>query len=159
MREKFNNLINQLEDKILYHNKLDTTISASSIGWHIEHSLKVLMAITNALYASEPKDYKRNFKMLWLFICLLNRIPRGKGNAPKSVMPEGQISIDSLQKSIEMTRHTLNKLDYLSMEAFFIHPYFGSLRLKSAIRFMEIHTMHHLKIIHEIEKGGKYFSN
>jgi hypothetical protein len=154
MLEKINDIANKLNDYIPHHNKLVTNVSLSSIGWHIQHSLQVLMAITIALKESKPKDYKRNFKIFWLLISFLGSIPRGKGQAPKSVLPMGEISIDSLQNSMNQTINLLMKLNNLSSKAFFVHPYFGTLRLKDAIHFMEIHTKHHLKIIQDIENSN-----
>jgi hypothetical protein len=38
----------------------------------------------------------------------------------------------------------------VSKDHFFEHPYFGKLKLKETIRFLEIHTTHHLSIIEDI---------
>jgi hypothetical protein len=38
----------------------------------------------------------------------------------------------------------------MRQEQYFHHPFFGHLKLNKTIKFLEIHTNHHLQIIHEI---------
>jgi len=43
-------------------------------------------------------------------------------------------------------------LKTLPKDRYFEHPFFGKLKLKQTINFLEIHTMHHLDIIEDIKK-------
>jgi hypothetical protein len=78
------------------------------------------------------------------------KIPRGKAKAPKIVAPKADINKDELQLHLNRTRETIKALELVSKDHFFEHPYFGKLKLKETIRFLEIHTQHHLDIIRDI---------
>ena len=56
----------------------------------------------------------------------------------------------NLQLHVNKTRETIKGLETVSKDHFFPHPYFGNLKKKETIRFLEIHTNHHLKIIRDI---------
>jgi hypothetical protein len=42
------------------------------------------------------------------------------------------------------------KLETISKDRYFTHPFFGDLTLNQTINFLEIHTKHHLEIIEDI---------
>jgi len=149
---RLTHFIDRLEEHSLVHHKVNHQISNSSVGWHTEHSLKVITGIVDALEKSNKNDYKWKFNLGRYFILFINQIPRGKGEAPKIVVPEGEITYESLKSSIERTRLAVKKIQKLQPNNFFTHPYFGDLNLRIAKRFLNIHTNHHLKIISDINK-------
>lgn len=151
--KKLDNFLDQLEAKIPHHEKLHEGISKANVAWHIEHSLLTLDRITNALIQSNPNDYKWTFNIARLFVFATKKIPRGRAKAPKSVQPkEGSISADQLLKHVADTRNKCAALYTISKDQYFDHPFFGNLKLKQAIKVLEIHTQHHLNIIEDIIK-------
>ncbi len=150
--EQLNNLINELEQHILFLDKTNTAVSKASVGWHIEHSLKVLTQIIDAVEKSNPNAYKWRFNLIGALVLSFNKIPRGKGKAPKTVIPEGNITSDTLKHHIEKTRFMITKIENLHPNHYFKHPYFGDMNLKPTKKFLGIHTNHHLKIIKDIIK-------
>lgn len=146
-------ILNDLENYIKVSDKVDSSVSASSIAWHIEHSLKVINQISIALERSKPEEYKWKFNRWWLIIQITKKMPRGRAKAPKGVIPEGEITIEALKKSFEKTKLRLKKMEAFDSKAHFAHPYFGLLNLKSTNTFLAIHTHHHLKIIKDIAKN------
>lgn len=148
LKEKIQALSNCLDAL----DKIDPAVSAASIGWHIEHSLLVIKQITSTVAQSDPSLYqhKFNFSRSWVF--LLNYIPRGKAKAPKSVMPAIGLSKQALEESIVHTYQALTYLNECEANQYFMHPYFGALNQEQTIRFLNIHTKHHLKIIQDILK-------
>lgn len=148
LKEKIQALSNCLDAL----DKIDPAVSAASIGWHIEHSLLVIKQITSTVAQSDPSLYqpKFNFSRSWVF--LLNYIPRGKAKAPKSVMPTIRLSKQALEESIVHTYQALTYLNECEANQYFMHPYFGALNQEQTIRFLNIHTKHHLKIIQDILK-------
>ena len=144
--------IDRLEEHSLAHHKINSQISNSSVGWHIEHSLKVIIQIIEAVQKSNPNEYKWQFNSNRLLIWTINSIPRGKAKAPKVVLPEGEITIESLKQSIEKARALIDKIIHLKPNNYFKHPYFGDLSVRQTIKFLGIHSKHHLKIVEDIIK-------
>ena len=82
----------------------------------------------------------------------MKKIPRGKAKSPEVVLPKGIIDNNSLLTHISVTRNKINELKTLPKDRYFEHPFFGKLKLKQTINFLEIHTKHHLDIIEDIKK-------
>ncbi len=146
-------LINQLESKISQFETTNFSISGASVGWHIEHSLKTIDQIITACKNSEPSKYKWQFNFKrFLILTIAKKIPRGKAKAPKIVRPDGEISIQSLEISIQKVYENITDWDKLDNNAHFYHPFFGDLNKKETENFLVLHTKHHLSIIKDILK-------
>ena len=155
MKNKLESLLNQLEFFIPSSESINLQVSQSTVGWQIEHSLLTINGIVSALQKSNPKDYNWKFSLMKLIILTTKKIPRGKAKAPKVVVPKGLINNDDLQEHLSKTRDAIKVLEMVSKDQFFEHPYFGKLKLKETIRFLEIHTDHHLNIIEDIVNNKK----
>lgn len=146
-------LVNELETKIRHSEKINTVISKTAVGWHIQHSLLVALQIINAVEKSNPADYKYKFSFPKFLVYTLNKIPRGKAKAPERVMPREAFNTDDLKKDIELLKSRITVLNSLHPGNFFVHPYFGNLNLKATIKMLRLHTKHHINIINDIIKG------
>ena len=142
----------ELASHIADHNQSNKAISEVSVGWHIEHSLLVIKQITATVAQSEPKLYKSKFNVKRFVVFLTKTIPRGKAKAPKVVIPSEEITVDSLQESLKNTYQAIAYLKDCQENQYFMHPFFGQLNKKQTIKFLAIHTEHHLKIIRDILK-------
>jgi hypothetical protein len=147
--------ISELEGKIQDQHLLNTHISKAAVGWHIEHSLLTLKVIINALKKSNPENYKSTFDIRRQVVMLLGMIPRGKVKAPAAVRPAETFTEASLRQHVLSVREALQSLDRLTPNHFFTHPFLGDFKLKPALKFMKVHTHHHLKIINDIIKSKK----
>jgi hypothetical protein len=127
-------------------------VSAGSIGWHIEHSFLTNDVIIESLKRSDPAMYKSSFSFSRLYVFTMKKIPRGRAQSPKPVRPKEIATLDTLSKHLLLTRDKINELHQVSPDRFFKHPMFGMLKLKPALRFLEIHTRHHLEIIRDITR-------
>jgi hypothetical protein len=143
-------LIDLLESKISNYQKVNTAISASSVGWHIEHTLLVLINVTERIKNSKPEEFKANFNLVRTNVFTLNKMPRGKGKAPKSVQPNMDITLNSVKTKLELAKEKVNELYNLDKNKHFAHPYFGNVKLNGCIKFLGIHTAQHIKIIEDI---------
>ena len=145
-------ILPELANYITHHNQSNKAISEVSVGWHIEHSLLVIKQITATVAQSEPKLYKYKFNISRFFVFLSKTIPRGKAKAPKVVIPVEEITIETLQESLKNTYQAIAYLKDCQEHQYFMHPFFGQLNKKQTIKFLAIHTEHHLKIIRDILK-------
>ncbi|MCF8321312.1 MAG: DUF1569 domain-containing protein [Flavobacterium sp.] len=146
-------LLDQLESRISLFEKENIAISKSNVGWHIEHSLLTLNGVTKVLLQSDPKDYQWKFNFTRFLILKTGKIPRGKVKAPKVVVPQTTIDRATLLTHIKESRNSLLELKTISKDHYFEHPFFGKIKRKDTIRFLEIHTNHHWKIMEDIIKS------
>ncbi len=142
--------ISELEAMLQHTDKTNTAVSKSGIAWHLDHSLKVIIGICNALEQSDPASYKSSFNLSKKAVLLTGIIPRGKGRAPKITQPKENITNDDINRHLEVAKKLLSNIANLDACSNFKHPMFGYLNLKDAIKFMHIHTEHHLKIMRDI---------
>jgi hypothetical protein len=143
-------LVSELETYIPKQELINPVISTSSIGWHIEHSLLTINLIVDTVKRSDPKDYKWSFNLWRTIIMITRKIPRGRARSPKMVRPTETFNADTLRDHVNKTRQQVRILETCVPNNYFVHPYFNKLNLRSTIKFLEIHTNHHLKIIKDI---------
>jgi hypothetical protein len=148
--EIVNTLLSEIEAHIPNKEIRNRAVSNSDIGWQLDHSLKVFNAVSIWIANSKPEDYKRNFNVWRLILFPLCYIPRGKAKAPKIVRPPEVIKQEDLISQLQTARTHIVKLKTLPKKAYFKHYIFGMLSKKQTLRFLEMHTKHHLKIINDI---------
>lgn len=131
----------------------NSKISKASVGWHLDHSLKVINKIVEGMKASNPLEFKNNFSFLGKLFFFFGYFPRGKAKAPKVVRPSEYISKEDIYSQMKQARTNIQELVNLDCNSFVPHPVFGNVNKKRVVRFLEIHTNHHLKIIKSILKS------
>lgn len=144
-------LLNKIESRIPELDSLNQKVSASSVGWHIEHTLLAVNLIIDDLEKSKPNDYAWKFNLNRLIVFSANYMPRGRAKAPKKGLPQ-KYNSESIMNHLEKTRTNIEKLNGLHSSQYFEHPYFGVLKSKEAKKFLELHTYHHIKIMDDIIK-------
>jgi hypothetical protein len=142
--------IEKLANTIPNYKKQNDAISKSGIDWHVDHSLKVILAVCESLKKSDPKEYKWTFNFLRNVVFITNRFPRGKAKAPKITSAKEKVDKDELLKQLEIVKKELSAIEKLPKNSNFKHFIFGVLNLKQTIKFLGLHTKHHLKITDEI---------
>ena len=150
--EVLNNLLIQIEKSISFKDKKNTQISKSDIGWQLDHALKVINAVCPILAKTDPKKYKSNFNLWRTILFSLSYFPRGKARAPKIVSPPNIIHTQDLRNQLQTAKTHIENIKSHHKNAFFIHHIFGMLSKKQTLRFLVIHTKHHLKIVNDILK-------
>lgn len=150
MFTKLNLAVQELGGYITFKDKKNPKISKVDIGWQIDHSLKVIILVTESIISSEPAAYKWRFNLWRTILFTLGFIPRGKAKAPKMVRASKPITQDILNTQLRLAKHDIERLSQLEETANFKHFVFGQLNKKKTIKFLELHTEHHLKIIRDI---------
>ncbi len=144
------NELTEIAQLIDQGDKKNSNISEKGIFWHLDHSLIIIINVSKMLKKSDPLDYRSSFNFKRTLIFTLNFIPRGKGKAPKAVHPTDDITKEELLKQFEEAKQQINSIEHLPAKSNFIHPLFGMLNLKQTMKFLKIHTNHHLKICRDI---------
>jgi len=143
----------QLSELELYISQLEKTnpkVSKSNVGWQIDHALRVLRGISWQLEESNPNEFKQKFNIKRKLFLMIGTIRRGTARVPKTVVNDKEITEESIKIFLDKTKEQVKKIDDLPSKSHFIHPYLGSFDKKESIRFIEIHTEHHLKIIRDM---------
>lgn len=153
--EQLAHLISELESRIPDHATVNEAVSKAPVGWHLEHSLLVLNRALTALRQSDPSGYRSTFSARRLLLLTFGRIPRGKITSPEAVRPAAGYNAQTLQQHLAVTKDNLQAATALSPDHFFTHPTLGDFRVRTALRFLAIHTAHHLRIIRDILASGK----
>lgn len=143
----------EIEKYVPLLDEFSPAVSAAPVAWHIDHSLRVIIKTVSAMEESDQMKYQKKFSFRKSLVFLSGKIPRGKARSPSVVLPPDNLNIEDLELQISLARHHVEKMDSLPQKAYFDHPYFSHLKKKEAIRFLVIHTEHHLKIIRDILKA------
>ncbi len=125
-------------------------VSNWTVGQQIDHICLATEKVITSLEA-HPSDKPNNkFSLLRLLVLGGGRIPRGRAQAPDAVVPTETPSKEHIAATLVLAKDCLLRLEKIPDTAWFKHVYFGSLSKKQAMRFLYIHTRHHLKIIRDI---------
>ena len=149
--EILNTLLTQIEENIPFHEKINPSVSESRVGWQLDHSLKVIHGVCTITIKTNPDKYKKNFNLWRSILFTLCHIPRGKTKDPKIVLPPEIITEDDLRKQLQASKKLIEQVKPLPKTSHFIHHVFGTLSKQQVLRFLEVHTKHHLKIVNDIK--------
>ena len=143
----------KLDEVASYSNVRDTKnleVSEAAVAWHMDHIFLVVNQVSKALEQSNESDYKTKFNMKRAYVFTFNRMPRGKATAPEAARPKDNIDLNTIQMHYEQALATVDNLSNLPEKKHFNHPVLGTLNRDKTIKFLAIHTEHHLKIIRDI---------
>mgnify|MGYP002632116335 FL=1 len=145
-------LIKELESYIAVKDKRNNSVSTSDIAWQIDHSLKVFNLVSKTLVNSDLELYSSKFNKWRLLLFTIGYFPRGKVKAPKFARPPEVILTEDLVSQFQLVYQNIDNIKSANNNVHFKHFIFGVLNKNRTIRFLLIHTKHHLKIIRDILK-------
>lgn len=143
-------LLQEVESYIPQRDKKNLEISKVDVAWQLDHILKTINRITEALEASDPNYYSFSVNLGRTLSLTKGYIPRGRAQSPDVVKPPEVIITEDIYEQLEEARTNISKLIKLDKHSNFEHPYFGQLKKSQAVRFIEVHTKHHLNIVKDI---------
>lgn len=146
------NQLFRIETLIPLMDKENPKVSKSTVGWQLDHALKVFNAVSTWTENSNSKDYKPRFNFWRSILFPLGYFPRGNVQAPKFVLPPEIILPEDLHPQIQIAKTHIESLTKLPKQAYYEHFIFGKLSKNQTFRFLEMHTNHHLKIVRDILK-------
>ena len=128
-------------------------VSKWSVGMHIHHSCLAMLGICQPLVGSTPPVPRSGFSLLTSLVFLSGRIPRGRGKSPEQAIPRKGISGVDLQMTLDESERWLENARQVSPDHWYRHFAFGVLDRDRTLKFIGIHTRHHLRIIQDIQRG------
>lgn len=129
-------------------------VSNWTVGQQIYHCLVATTTIAKSVTGSDPGSEVPSFSLPRFVVMTLGWIPRGKGKAPKGSQPESQPTSEELQALVGPAKEALAAAAGAPADAFWRHFKFGVMPRDNALKFIEIHNRHHLRIIEDISKGA-----
>ena len=151
--EILNSHLQKIDRYIPYFQNKNLDFSNVSVGWQLDHALKVINGVSVILAKTDPKKFKKDFNIRRSIIFTIGFIPRGRAKAPKQVLPPEIITEEDLYAQLKTAQEHIKTIDKVDENAFFIHHIFGNLNKAQTLRFLDIHTNHHLKIVEDIIKN------
>ncbi|MFC4685799.1 DUF1569 domain-containing protein [Epilithonimonas pallida] len=146
-------LLQKIESLLPEINKENPSVSKASVGWHLEHSLLIINGSLKGLTMTNPENYNPKFSIKKFVFLNFGLIPRGKIKSPKQFVPLETPTKESIEKLLNLAKEKLEAVKNLPEKAFITHPFLGDLDKKTTLKFLGLHTKHHLKIIDEIIEG------
>ncbi|MPT32492.1 MAG: DUF1569 domain-containing protein [Chryseobacterium sp.] len=146
-------LLQKIELLLPEINKEKLEISKTSVGWHLEHSLLIINGSLKGLTMTNPDNYKPKFSIKKFVFLNFGMIPRGKIKSPKQFVPLETPTKESTEKLLNLAKDRLEAVKNLPSRSYITHPFLGDLNKKTTLKFLSLHTNHHLKIIDDIFKG------
>ncbi len=140
----------RLAIRMKYSEESNPTISSAPVGWHIDHTLKVINYIYDELESSDTANYSPSPNPVLEYVLKKKKIERGRVHSSKEVMPPENITAEELITQLEEAKIKVIKIRMLEENQFITHHMLGQMKRAQAVKFLKIHTRHHLEIIEDI---------
>ena len=147
--------LNKLNNYILRCSVKNEKVSKWSVGMQVEHCLLGTRRICSALSNSKPYTGKIKKGLLRRIIFLTGIIPRGRGKTPDAAIPDEQTTESGLRELLAEASLSAQKAAESDCDCWWKHFAFGVMKRDEALKFVEIHNKHHLKIISDILSNGQ----
>lgn len=125
-------------------------VSRWSVGMHVHHCALGMIGICRALLESSPPPPKSGFSAPRAFVFATGRIPRGRGKAPESALPDPDIGAADLRALLDQSEEMAARVAEAEPDQWWNHFAFGVMDRDQTLRFMGIHNGHHVRIIEDI---------
>ncbi|HET8774527.1 MAG TPA: DinB family protein [Thermoanaerobaculia bacterium] len=128
-------------------------ISAWCLAEQIDHVTRVTASVVEVLADPNAPALPRGVNFVGRLVLRLGWIPRGVGKTPKRLTGTPASATD-LDGALARLAEAFEALPFERLHASRVpvirHPKFGGLTPPQALRFLVVHTHHHLKIVDDI---------
>jgi hypothetical protein len=140
-----------------------TDVSGWSVFEQVQHVLIAnkwaLSAVVAMLLGQGDYAESGRKNLLGTVLLALGWIPRGRAQAPATARPNPDVEIAELSSSLQKQRGYLERItdrrgELASLKKRFQHPVLGDFSAEDGIRFVRVHTRHHLTIVDDILKAS-----
>ncbi len=133
-------------------------VSGWSVGQQVDHMLNVAHGVFSRL-TGEGEELRAGINLSGRILLGIGWLPRGVGKSPKQALPAEAPVAATLDARLERLREDYQDLRFRtgllsSRRRLLKHPYFGGLNCAQALRFLGVHTHHHLKIVRDIRRAA-----
>lgn len=142
--------LNEVASYIDLRDSVNLKVSEASVAWHMDHIYLMVNQLHKALKYSDESNYIAESNTTRDYVFNSKTLPRGRVTAPEVVRPAENVTTNTLQRHYDEALATAEKLPLLAEKKHFKHPILGTMNRDETIKFLNIHTEHHLKIIREI---------
>ena len=147
-----NNEFHFIRENLINIDKENLKVSKVNVGWHLDHSLKVINGVFKVLKNSNSSEYKKEFNKLRFVVFLIGRFPRGRAKSPRRVLPPEIVVKEDVESQLNLAIENVKLMSCIKENQYFTHPLFKQLNKKQTLKFLRLHTNHHLKIVKDILK-------
>lgn len=150
----------RLDDPTLY--RVEEEVSLWSIAEHLDHvgrvNISSFLAIDRLVAGREDDPevlHSGGPKLAMLPVLLFGRIPRGRAQAPERFFPAADVERESVRATLSESRKGLSRTAakvaaLAEARGRIAHPILGNLNARQWLRFVRIHTAHHIRIMDDI---------
>jgi len=125
------------------------SVSSWTPGEHLRHCGLAIAAVRRALETSSGAPPWTWRSWIGALVLRRGRLPRGRARAPAETVPD-LAAAEPLEAALARAATDLERIRALPADAWFRHFALGTLRRDRALRFLAVHTEHHLRIVREI---------
>ena len=158
LAEQLRRLADESDQRLFYRAE---RVSTWSVADHLDHLAKANQAMAGSIRGildSEADDTGGGPTLIGRAVLLTGWIPRGVGKAPEGTRPQKGSSeelrrdLEESQQAVAALAARLGEIEVSRSRA--NHFAFGGLTPFQWVRAMEVHTRHHLKIVHAIQRAA-----
>lgn len=126
---------------------MNKAVSGWSVGEHLEHICTVAAGFAVVLISGRGPKFEATMPDARNMVLVDGHIPRGKIKAPPVASPKGIESAPAYARMLNKTLARLKSAALQPEDRTADHPLLGTFNRNEVLRFLVVHTAHHLSII------------
>lgn len=109
-----------------------------------------MIGIARSLERSKGAKPTTGFSIERTVVLRFGYIPRGRSRSPEFTKPKASVPVEDLLALLDKSAREIARVPSFDRAAWFHHPLLGPMDRDQALRFVQVHHRHHLKIVADI---------